>query len=101
MFLYLPCHRHNDGLFTKSDFNIVQYLERHIKAEKSDNEVDWILGLEVGLEYLNTQKYLDTAQSTGCKKLVLVSDLACPCDESRYDNLLENVMGSNVEVVFL
>ena len=80
-----------------SDFNIIQYLERHIKAEKSDNEVDWILGLEVGLEYLST----DGIVATGCRKLVLVSDLACPCDENRYDNLLENVKKNDIEVVFL
>ena len=82
-----------------ADFDIVSYLERHIKAEKSNMEVDWIKGLEVALDYLNSE--CSTMQNVGVRKIVLLSDLGCPCDEKSYDQVYEMAKQGDFEITFL
>ena len=43
---------YNEGLFSGADFNILKYLEQHIKAEMSDeHESDWMAGVQVAMDF--------------------------------------------------
>ena len=44
---------------------------------------------------------LSTMMNLGNRKIVLISDLACPSDAEGYDELLEEVTRKNIEIVFL
>ena len=98
----MVCCRFNDGNLSPANFDALAYLEKHIKAEKSDNEVDWIHGIQAAVEYLDSEaQLLSTMMNLGNKKIVLISDLACPSNAEGYDELLEEVTRKNIEIVFL
>ena len=100
--MFILCCRFNEGNLSPANFDALAYLEKHIKAEKSDNEVDWIHGIKAAVEYLDSEaQLLSTMMNLGNRKIVLISDLACPSDAEGYDELLEEVTRKNIEIVFL
>ena len=82
-----------------SDFSILEYLERHIKQEKSDVLVDWANGVDVAIDFLKRSTVHSDA--VGEKKIVLISDLGCPSENARYDEILEEMKRERIELVLL
>ena len=78
---------------------MLAFLEKHLKAEKSDVETDWLDGVVVALDYLKRET--ERATAVKAKKIVLFSDLGCPSNVDQYDQILEAMTAENVEFTFL
>jgi hypothetical protein len=77
----------------------LEYLERHIKVEKSDLEADWLDGVVVALDFIKRNTFGSKTVMT--KKVVLLSDLGCPSNTDKYDMILESMKNEDVEMTFL
>ena len=90
----------NNGYFCKANYDILKYLDHHIKAEESTYDGDWIAGLEVSLDFVNN--YCKNASGVVSKTIVVFSELGSTSSyEEKYDSLLEKTAETGIQVYFL
>uniref|UniRef100_A0A0K2UUL8 Xray repair crosscomplementing protein 5like [Strongylocentrotus purpuratus] n=1 Tax=Lepeophtheirus salmonis TaxID=72036 RepID=A0A0K2UUL8_LEPSM len=76
-----------------ASFELLRYLELKVGGE-SEKGSDWLDAIVVGLDYLK-----DKAPQAN-KKIVLMSDLATPCNEDQFEVIVTNMENENAELCF-
>ena len=90
----------NDGFIAPASFETLRYLEKHISAEKSEEQGDWIKGVEVAAEYLKNHRNHDP--DAGVLKIAMISDLGCPVeDPTAFDEVYEDLTQNEIQLVFI
>lgn len=90
-----------DNTFTPANYSALEYLERHIQSEQSNNESDWIAGVEVAVDSLITQVEANQVVLKE-KRVVIVSDLASGSKyEGKFDSILEKANKESIEIMVL
>ena len=98
--LRITFHSYNEGNFATADYNTLEYLDHHIKAEKSNIESDWISGLEVATDFIKSQAASSSAVKE--KDIILFSDLGCPSkSEKKFDSLYQDIKSNGIDVSFM
>merc|ERR1712051_576298 len=90
---------YNNGVFSSANYDVLKYLDHHIKAEKSSyNNSDWIAGLEVSIDYI--KRHVEKSPGpVGDKAIAIFSDLGCPSRfEEKFDSLVEKVANSGIGI---
>ena len=78
----------------------MEFLDHHIKAEKSHIESDWISGIEVAADFIN--RFASGSCAVKDKHIILFSDLGCPSKtEEKFDTLLEEIRNKGIELSYL
>ncbi len=91
--------RYNNEKFSMANFDLLEYLQKHLKAEQSDVETDWLDGVVVAIDYIKRE--FDRAGAIKAKKVVLLSDIGCPSNADKYQEILEAMMSEGIELTFL
>ena len=90
----------NDGFIAPATFETLRYLEKHIAAEKSEENSNWIQGVEVAAEYLKNHRNHDP--DAGVLKIAMISDLGCPIeDPTAFDEVYEDLTQNEIQLVFI
>ena len=92
---------YNNGFFSTANYEVLKYLDHHIKAEKSNHNSDWIAGLEVSIDYI--KRHVEKSPGpVGDKAIAIFSDLGCPSKfEEKFDSLVEKVSNAGIEIHLL
>ena len=92
---------YNNGVFSTANYEVLKYLDHHIKAEKSNHNSDWIAGLEVSIDYI--KRHVEKSPGpVGDKAIAIFSDLGCPSKfEEKFDSLVEKVANAGIEIHLL
>ena len=88
-------------MISPPDFEILKYLEKHVSAEKSDEQSNWLHGLQVAGHFLK-QHFLLNPSSIESLKIAMISDLGCPLEDDKlFDEVLETLKNDEISFVFM
>lgn len=106
-----------DRPLAQVDWELMEYIGSHVKGKTrvgilvngllkqqfvltgTSQESDWLDGVVVALHFL--KENTDSVKACTGRKIVLISDVGCPANESNLDIIITNLERENVEFMFL